>query len=513
MESNQPLDRDFSLIESFPLFGDERMSLSELDAKSRQGYSLGHTVAVMHSFGMAHGDLHKEHAFFNPNSGHTVLIDFDATQKIPLEPKAVLVDLLVPYLSFEREYYLSFLAGYVWNAYQIIEPKRPGFVGELLDFVGGRFTRLPQPPPISVEIEDLFALTGAKIEEKDSLLLTVPTVASTAALWEDNPVECMLVCLGLLGGGVDPSPLLGPSYSGSDVFHELQSRCRNALRDGQHLDASAQGAFSLVLTLLEKASRNDMHLQPDMLLLKSMGEVIGDQDSHSAAMVVDAIIGVLHHMAKCTKSMTRRVNCAQMSQLLFRYSIENLVEAERRYASVLAADRALGLADVATGDQSDDDMWATKLTYGTSVCAAMLRMFSQSLDSRGVNTGLFWSMLYQSRQVARGALSKISARLSAAPLEKFENDVVRSATIAYAIQLQEGIRLQMLGMIPDYLGDMHLFKEVQGKPEDVYEGALMEEFKWLTDIANASQKSELASPAGIKLLKNGVDAYNHRQLV
>src|SRR5262249_47406417 len=82
------------------------------------------------------------------------LVDWDsASFHTPLEPNSMVREFLAPFLDIEieRSQFISFLAGYVRNAFIYVEPKRAGFVDELMWMIGGRVTRWPRPrpPPLS----------------------------------------------------------------------------------------------------------------------------------------------------------------------------------------------------------------------------------------------------------------------------------------------------------------------------------------------------------------------------
>ena len=157
--------------EFVPLFTDEdEFSLCEgdTDPVNYIYFELGEMVAYLHAHGLVHGDVHRKNVLFDIYKSNVRLVDFECPRfHTAPEPNSMVREFLAPFLDLDRSQFISFLAGYIRSAFIHVDPKRAGFVDEIMWMIGGRVTRWPRPRPPFVEAEQITRDLGVCLTLQD----------------------------------------------------------------------------------------------------------------------------------------------------------------------------------------------------------------------------------------------------------------------------------------------------------------------------------------------------------
>ena len=192
------------------VFGDDeevRLSELDLDPSHHYAFSAGHSLAMIHRYGVVHGDLHGSHSLFDAYSGVTGFIDLNPfDHRTDVDPERMVQDILIAGLALPRPWLVGMIAGYVRTSHLAIDPLHPGYTSALLDLLGGEVVTWCRPAPPVLTGEQCDRLLGPLLDDTDGglRLRTDVVVDPESAARED---ASMALC-GLLLAGLDCTPLL-----------------------------------------------------------------------------------------------------------------------------------------------------------------------------------------------------------------------------------------------------------------------------------------------------------------
>ncbi len=182
---------------------------STIPKESWYRFSAGQSLAIMHSFGLYHGDLHKSHMRFNPDTGSTIFLDFDSCSYMNLTPDYAYIDIIPAYLSLNEDDFHSFVSGYINISSTYIDTKYINFTNELLEISGIKVASRLLFLVNDVRVKEIVKVFGFMVNFKNNKFVldqleTYPTFISNMI---EDPDEIMRVLCGLIFAGVDCSPI------------------------------------------------------------------------------------------------------------------------------------------------------------------------------------------------------------------------------------------------------------------------------------------------------------------
>ena len=133
-----------------PLLGTERrLRLTEMDQNDWSqlaSFVAGRTLVKLHALEFVHGDLHPGNVLAGPSRFPRASVnDFGFTHRRPLLPRNMAVDLHAASLTFGSANFQGLLAGYVTDAYLLLDKRRANYTTDLLTIIGGTIETSPAP--------------------------------------------------------------------------------------------------------------------------------------------------------------------------------------------------------------------------------------------------------------------------------------------------------------------------------------------------------------------------------
>jgi hypothetical protein len=410
--------------EFLPLFTDEdEFSLCEgdTDPANYVYYELGQMVAHLHSRGLMHGDLHRGNVLFDKHKARVRLIDFESSRfHTEPEPGSMVREFLAPFVDFERSEFISFLSGYVRSAFIHIEPKRPGFVDELMWMIGGRITEWPRPRSSLVEAEQLTRDLGVHLTVQNGrVCFDGDAVARFTSRIQARPEESFIFLAGLTICGIDYSPLLLRQDNSRDSRQTMSIRnltaaatrlSRSVSQPKSEVTRLATQFFSQCADSLEsdKLDADDQPMLQGLEVLVRMAQS-GTGPVKALNQIFDGVIDIcdwasafLDSQSETSKSLA----FAQFALMLFRYSIPEAQREESRWVYLECAQQSRSwrenLLDDGAPESEIFEQLAYKLAYTGSVCNVLSRIYKTSLTINGPMTSFLWAAtkLYR-RAIAR----------------------------------------------------------------------------------------------------------------
>ncbi len=372
----------------------EAVRLSELSLVQRDfpAFSAGHSVAVIHSTGLVHGDLHGEHMRFDSSTGRTELIDLADGSLGDVDPDRMFQDIVMVRMAKGESWARGFLGGYARTSSLTVDPKHPGYTDALLARAADGIASVARPA------EPVFTEAVCEALLAPVLDLSSGTPRLTADLPDGvlSPDELTVVACALLAGGV----------TGAD---RLCSR--------KPPESAAERLLFGALT--EGARQEDPSglLVPGVAALRVFDEMSGD------SAVLRCLAGMTDVYDWLALRLNRPggdpnepafINCvraAQLSLLLLQLPYWPLSELETQELKVTARHRRLGWYAPMLAAEPSDERYLQLLTYLGSRISLYGRMFTEPSLTEPDVTNLLWSANWRALLLSRRTLHTLLSAL------------------------------------------------------------------------------------------------------
>lgn len=408
--SDNPWDIPYeeTLQEFASLFEDnEEYSLCETGIKPDNYifYELGRIIADLHSAGLVHGDLHKRNVMFQAKKLNIMLIDFGASSiHKDLEPHAMARDFLAPFLDFERPHFLAFLAGYARSAFICVEPKRPGFVNELIGLLGGVVTQWPRPRQTYVDTQNLietFRSNMAICEGKISLEVGCGEII--ADILEDQTELILNLFAGFVVAGIDYSILLSPldnttcnSQKGKAFLAFLKNPGVTTFAQMQLISEESRLASTLLIEINNSMLNNKITEleQPNNSALQALVKITSSCGFNPSAInrFLDSMIDVCNSISVFLDSQsntTESIRFAQFAFIIYQCSIHDSDNIEERWVNIERVHQNLTWHKHLI-EESKFIIFMHNIAYIQSQCIALNTIYEASVRDCSPKISFLW---------------------------------------------------------------------------------------------------------------------------
>ncbi len=491
-------------IDLQPFFqNDELFNLTEstIELGNYLFFNLGYVLASVHSFGLIHGDLHKGNVIYQPWNGYVVLIDLgNAKLDVEICATNMIADFIIPFQDFEKKQFISFIAGYLRNAYILLEKEKPGYVQSLLRYIGGNPQNLPVPRKEIINVEAIFNAIDAKIEySKDNLDFKFDIKKFLCEV-DSYPEETFLFIISLNFLGFDAIDRLKQADL-STLENSSAIKLVSFLIDNSNISEYTpksqliQAAIDWYMEYREHSQEYGKNInQVNMNAFPILIQKIRNRKLTSPVSqeFLDLLIDVFDYFAALLdtgeKSKYHAISFAQASCILFQEGLENPRHDELRYLTLLKHHEQFSWCKARSVRDKKTLTDLLEVSYFNSKCIALIMLFNLSVSEEHPMYSLFFDALHLYRDIILGFHESLMNTKSETEIQNLE--LIGKSTIGgYARVFEAYFRACLFDFSSLYFNDK---KEI----------TLSDEMEWAVKLfTHLRDGKTLSSPEGKQLLK------------
>ncbi|NNN30880.1 phosphotransferase [Streptomyces sp. S3(2020)] len=383
-----------------------RLSESSLAQRDIPAFSAGYRLAVYHSAGVVHGDLHAQHMLFEAFTGGTAIIDFADSSIGAVDPDRMFPDIVMAHMTKGASWTRGLLAGYAKTSYLTIERRQPGYTDTVLARAADEIASVARPAePVFTEAE-CDALLAPVLDLSDG----TPRLTADLPTGVLSPEDRALVAFALLAAGVTgtwrlraPDPPRGP----------------------------AERLLSAALTQSPGQQDPNGLLAPAVAVIKLLSRLSGDP---VVPRYLAGMTDVHDWLALCLdrpdgsdgSNGSAFINCvraAQLSLILLQLPYWSLAQLETQELKITARHRRLGWYKAMLAAKPYDERYMQLLTYLGSRITLYERMFAEPAPTEPDVSNLLWSANWRALLLSRTTLRTLLAALRAGTVVEMSEEL------------------------------------------------------------------------------------------
>jgi hypothetical protein len=389
----------FQLDLSHQTLGGRFQSLSELSLEIDESwlFSPGQSLAMLHSIGILHGDLHVDHMLFDADTGVGTILDYGLANLIKeLDPLQCATDFAAPRMSLEAAGFQAFVAGYMNLAETYLDSMRPGFSSELLRVL---HVDIAQHAPPRGELPDIARLVGAlghQFSVEAGRVRLIETSNSTAATSLSNLDLLRQALTGMILCGIDCKSIARRIRAATEVprdaaLHGLIAAVLGDRKQREDPPTEQTQVSGLQLALIQTvaaipAPNDGSSVQINPTVYAVLKAFLNDVSYEVRGQLVDQAIDVADALAKHCLALTpvdkaRRisVSIAQHSLMLLQLAMGQAWEDEQRLSTMLYRSHHLDWTSTYLREESPGEHTLGEIAYATSRASALVQAFEWSV--------------------------------------------------------------------------------------------------------------------------------------
>lgn len=394
-ETNQGEPQDSSF-----LFGkDKDIYLSELDQKSPAEISFlfGRHMAAFHAGGKIVKGWHADNIAINYEAEEVYKITSTGPiEEVELHPANMRQQFVEMHTSW-GDNIIPLIGGYARAAYQIIDPKYPGYTDALLSILfEGPVKSSPAPLPISFDLDGILKSHHLKIDFDKKVV----EVQSQQIDTEGKETDIILIAMVLLVAGINIDALITNICKDTDSYFTKALQSLRPNPNGNTERMLPTEAMKIFLEIMDYVNATKENPPEDEKLLSILIKNLGVLSPRRRSFYIDAIydgVSALAGQLDKEKKFVASMQLAQVALILVQWQKNTTEALENRLCRVDANHHKLSWDDFKLNMDRDVDLLFTYGGFCLSATTTELLYFQTSAalveDKRKSN--YLWTALFQ----------------------------------------------------------------------------------------------------------------------